>query len=102
MVYLVVASGRGTVHGRTREQNYIEDYLSIKPEEQEIVQTTEQRSPEVYQQERTPNFNSYRLHNIITRRNYCIKSYIVLDSGSAKPICKSGCELTCVPSTGLE
>ena len=102
MVYLFAASyWYGRVHGRTREQNYIDDYRSINTEEQEIIQTTEKRQPEVYLQERTPNLKNYRLHNIMTRNRRCT-SHTELQCGRGRPVCKDGCKLACVPSTELE
>lgn len=101
MVYvLVTLSWGGRAHGRTREQNYVDDLhdRSMNPKEKEIVQTVEKRRPEVYQQEDTPNSNDYRLQDVVLRSGDCFGNSRTTASGKVEIECKQGCRLTCVPN----
>lgn len=101
MVYvLVTLSWGGRVHGRTKEQNYVDDLYdrSMNPKGKEIVQTVEKRRPEVYQQDDTPNSNDYRLQDVVLRSGDCFEKIRTTTSGKVDIECSQGCGLKCVPN----
>ncbi|KAJ7339329.1 hypothetical protein OS493_005722 [Desmophyllum pertusum] len=95
---LVTSSSRGRIHISRADQDYVEDnHHPAKPDEHEVMQDIEKRSPEFNQQDDIP---------AVKRQSYCVTSSRLLSvsGGIRKFKCMPGCCSTncmpCGPSSG--
>ncbi|KAJ7339324.1 hypothetical protein OS493_005715 [Desmophyllum pertusum] len=105
---LVTSSSRGRIHRSRADQDYVEDnHHPAEPDEHEVMQDIEKRSPEFNQQDDIAISNEVPNDlPAVKRQSYCVTSsrLVSVSGGIRKFKCMPGCCSTncmpCGPSSG--
>ncbi|KAJ7339327.1 hypothetical protein OS493_005720 [Desmophyllum pertusum] len=100
---LVASSSRGRIHRSIAIQDYVEDYHSADPDEHEVMQDIEKRSPEFDQQDDIASYSDVPNDQTRVKRQSChilSGEYGVIPNYQCKPGCCCTRCTPCGPSSG--